>query len=57
VPPIIAALLKAGALSPTARVVVEHATKDTAPPLPGLDAPDTRKYGTTAVSVYQRAEG
>ena len=57
VPPIIAALLKAGALSPTARVIVEHAKKDPAPPLPGLDEPDTRIYGTTAVSLYHRAEG
>ncbi len=57
VPPIVAALLKAGALSATARVIVEHAKKDPAPPLPGLDAPDTRVYGTTSVSLYHRAEG
>ena len=57
VPAIVAALLKAEALSPTARVIVEHAKKDAAPPLPGLDEPDTRIYGTTAVSVYQRVEG
>ena len=57
VPPIVAALLKADALSPTARVIVEHAKKDKAPPLPGLDEPDTRLYGTTAVSLYHRAAG
>jgi 16S rRNA (guanine966-N2)-methyltransferase len=57
VAPIVAALLKADALSPTARVIVEHAKKDPAPPLPGFDEPDTRIYGTTAVSLYQRVEG
>ncbi|MEO5729996.1 MAG: 16S rRNA (guanine(966)-N(2))-methyltransferase RsmD [Byssovorax sp.] len=57
VPPIIAALFKAGALSEAARVIVEHAKKDVAPPLPGLEEPDTRIYGTTAVSLYHRAEG
>ena len=57
VAPIVAALLKAGALSPTARVIVEHAKKDPGPQLTGLDAPDTRLYGTTAVSLYQRAPG
>ncbi len=57
VPPIVAALLKADALSATARVIVEHAKKDKAPPLPGLDEPDTRLYGTTAVSLYHRAAG
>src|SRR4029079_13368239 len=54
VPPIVASLLKADTLSPTARVVVEHDKKDPAPPLPGFDEPDTRIYGTTAVSLYQR---
>lgn len=53
----VAALLKAGALSPTARVVVEHASKDAPPPLAGLGEPDTRRYGTTGVSVYQRTDG
>ncbi|MEP7120478.1 MAG: 16S rRNA (guanine(966)-N(2))-methyltransferase RsmD [Byssovorax sp.] len=57
VPPIVASLLKADTLSAAARVVVEHAKKDHAPELPGFDAPDTRLYGTTAVSLYQRAEG
>jgi 16S rRNA (guanine(966)-N(2))-methyltransferase RsmD len=57
VPAIVAALLKADALSPAARVIVEHAKKDKAPPLPGLDEPDTRLYGTTAVSLYHRAAG
>jgi 16S rRNA (guanine966-N2)-methyltransferase len=57
VAPIVAALLKAETLSPTARVIVEHAKKDPGPLLPGLDAPDTRIYGTTAVSLYQRTEG
>lgn len=57
VPPIVAALLAAGALGATARVIVEHAKKDPPPKLPGLDDADSRIYGTTAVSLYRRAEG
>lgn len=57
VAPIVAALLKADALSPDARVIVEHSSKNPAPPLPGFEAADPRRYGTTTVSVYRRAEG
>lgn len=57
VAPIVATLLKADALSPAARVIVEHSSKDPAPPLPGFEDADSRRYGTTTVSLYRRAEG
>ena len=42
-------------LTPEAlRVVVEHARKDPAPPIAGLELRSTRLYGTTAVSYYVR---
>lgn len=52
VPAALAALLAAGALAPGARVVVEHASRDTAPVVTRLTARPTRTYGDTAVTLY-----
>jgi 16S rRNA (guanine966-N2)-methyltransferase len=58
VPPFLVALIEAGGLTPDARVVIEHAAKDTAPSMAGLaGGADTRVYGTTAVTLYHRGEG
>jgi 16S rRNA (guanine966-N2)-methyltransferase len=42
------------ALTPAARVVVEHAARSPAPAICGLSARPTRTYGDTAVTVYDR---
>jgi 16S rRNA (guanine966-N2)-methyltransferase len=52
VPRVIEALLRAGALAPDGRVVVEHAARDAAPPVAGLVARPTRTYGDTALTLY-----
>ncbi len=52
VPAAIARLMKAGCLSPGARVVVEHASRDAAPALEGLTPRPSRVYGDTSVTVY-----
>lgn len=49
-----AVLASAGALAEEARVVVEHATHDAAPTLPGLSLDRSRRYGDTTVSIYTR---
>lgn len=54
VPPLVAALVEAGALAPSARIVVEHASRDAAPALEGAALLSTRTYGDTAVSTYRR---
>jgi 16S rRNA (guanine966-N2)-methyltransferase len=55
VPAVIAAIFTA--LAPSARVVVEHASRDAPPPLGGLDREATRVWGDTAVTLYRRGEG
>jgi 16S rRNA (guanine966-N2)-methyltransferase len=50
-PPLLAAL----ALAPGARVIVEHASRDAAPAVAGLEARPTRVYGDTAITVYDAA--
>jgi 16S rRNA (guanine(966)-N(2))-methyltransferase RsmD len=56
VPPLVAALTNAGALGAEARFVLEHASRDPAPALPGLAARPTRTYGDTAITVYDAGE-
>lgn len=55
VPKLVEALLAGAGIVPGGRVVVEHARKDPAPPIAGLDLRSTRGYGTTAVSYYVRS--
>ena len=55
-PPTLVALLHAAALAPGARVVVEHASRDPAPAIPGLTPRPSRAYGDTTVTVYERDE-
>jgi 16S rRNA G966 N2-methylase RsmD len=40
------------ALKPGARLVLEHASSDTPPAVPGLDVEATRTYGDTSLSFY-----
>lgn len=54
-PPLLAALA-GGALSPGARVVIEHASRDAAPAVTGLTARRSRAYGDTTVTVYDRGD-
>lgn len=54
VPKVIEALIASNSIVPGGRVVVEHARKDPAPPIAGLELRSTRLYGTTAVSYYVR---
>ncbi len=56
VPPAVEALVAAGALSPDARVVVEHAARDDAPAIAGLSPRPSRTYGDTAITIYDREE-
>jgi len=46
-------LREAGALAAGATVVVEHASRDAPPDLPGLEPPRTRRYGDTAVTIWE----
>jgi len=52
VPGLVASLQKCGAIEPLARVIVEHATRDAAPLLEGLDHEPTRAYGDTSLTIY-----
>jgi 16S rRNA (guanine966-N2)-methyltransferase len=54
VPPLLEAL--GGALSPGARVVIEHASRDAAPPVAGLTARWSKGYGDTTVTLYDRED-
>jgi len=45
-------LLAGGALSAGALLVLEHAHADAPPPLAGLSAEETRRYGDTALTFY-----
>lgn len=51
------ALTEAKAVSPGARIVVEHGKGDDAPTIAGLTASDTRRYGDTSVSFYEAPGG
>lgn len=42
-------------LTPGGRLVLEHASQSQSPQLPGLEAPDVRRYGDTTVSIYEKA--
>ncbi len=55
VPGLCAALEQSGAVAEEARVVVEHATRDAAPVLPGLEGEPTRAYGDTSLTIYGSA--
>lgn len=46
--------LAVNALSLGARVMLEHAARDAAPPIAGLALRTTRAYGDTAISLYDR---
>ena len=46
-------LIRRGALQPDARIVLEHASRDAAPPLQQAELDRTRTYGDTAVSFYR----
>ncbi len=48
----LAALVSRRALAPSARVVLEHATRDAAPSIEGLAPRPTRTYGDTSVTIY-----
>ena len=52
VPAAVAALRARAALAPRARVIVEHASRDTAPTIAGLAPEPSRAYGDTAVTLY-----
>lgn len=52
VPGVVAALGKSGAIGPGARVIVEHASRDAAPELAGLESEPTRTYGDTSLTIY-----
>jgi 16S rRNA (guanine966-N2)-methyltransferase len=43
----------ASRLEPGGIAVVEHATRDPSPAVPGLAAADARRYGSTAVTFYR----
>jgi 16S rRNA (guanine966-N2)-methyltransferase len=51
----LAPLIHSTAIEPDARIVVEHATADASPALPGLRLEDTRHYGDTSVSFYVKS--
>jgi 16S rRNA (guanine966-N2)-methyltransferase len=51
----LAAIAGAGLVAPGARVVLEHGKNDAAPAIAGLALVDTRRYGDTSLSFYERA--
>ncbi len=51
----LAPLMASAVIDPEARIVVEHATADAPPALPGLSLEDTRRYGDTTVSFYVKS--
>jgi len=55
VAPLCASLNAQGALAPGARVVIEHAKRDTPPEIERLLRSETRTYGDTALTFYERA--
>jgi len=52
IPKVLATLLRTSALAPSARVVVEHASRSEAPQCEGFERLSTKTYGDTAISTY-----
>ena len=52
-PEIVTTLLRAGAIGDGARVVLEHASRDSPPDCTGLERVSTRTYGDTAITTYR----
>ena len=52
VPVLLGTLIERGALPPGAILLLEHATRDPVPVIPGTEPDRSRKYGTTTVSIY-----
>jgi 16S rRNA (guanine(966)-N(2))-methyltransferase RsmD len=48
-------LAAAGAFAPDATLVLEHASRSSAPDIPGFAREDTRRYGDTALTFYKPA--
>jgi 16S rRNA (guanine966-N2)-methyltransferase len=53
---VVSTLTTSGALAPGARLVLEHAARDPAPALPGLEPRPSRTYGDTSVTIYDLGE-
>jgi 16S rRNA (guanine(966)-N(2))-methyltransferase RsmD len=51
----IAGLVGAGALSPDALTILEHAARSSPPSIAGLLLDGTRRYGDTALAIYKPA--
>lgn len=51
----LAPIIASAVIDPDARIVVEHASADPPPALPGLSLEDTRRYGDTTVSFYVKS--
>jgi 16S rRNA (guanine966-N2)-methyltransferase len=54
IPGVIAELEANRAIAALGRLVVEHASKDPAPLLPGFSPEPSRAYGDTSVTIYRR---
>jgi 16S rRNA (guanine966-N2)-methyltransferase len=54
-PRALAALLGADVLAANARLVLEHGKADGAPDIPGVQLRESRRYGDTIVSFYERS--
>jgi 16S rRNA (guanine966-N2)-methyltransferase len=55
VAPALADLVDAGALSPDALAILEHAARSSPPTIAGLTLDGTRRYGDTALAIYKPA--
>ena len=53
VPGVVRELESSRAIAPLSRLIVEHATKELAPPLPGFTPELRRAYGDTSVTIYR----
>ena len=54
IPGVVAVLTGSHLMAADARVVVEHASRDSAPRLGGFCAEHSRNYGDTAIAIYTR---
>jgi 16S rRNA (guanine966-N2)-methyltransferase len=52
---VLAEVARAGALSPGALVILEHAARSSTPEIAGLSLTDARRYGDTALAMYKPA--
>jgi 16S rRNA (guanine966-N2)-methyltransferase len=52
---VLAEVARAGALSPGALVILEHAARSSTPEIAGLSLTDARRYGDTALAIYKPA--